>query len=122
MFKKFLKYSPLFIIIYLTAWYFFPLKKLDTTKTIDKIIIIKHKHKLKVYSKGELLKTYKISLGREPKGHKQFEGDNKTPEGIYTINDKNPHSGYHLNLGVSYPNEKNKVFAKQQGKSPGGQD
>ncbi len=120
MFKKLLKYSLLISIITIIAWYFLPQKKLDTTKVIDKIVVIKHKRKLEVYSKGEHLKTYKISLGRELKGHKQFEGDNKTPEGFYTINDKNPNSVYHLNLGVSYPNKKDKAYAKQEGKSPGG--
>jgi len=120
VFKKFLKYSLLISIITIVAWYFFPQKKLDTSKPIDKIIVIKHKRKLEVYSEDELLKTYKISIGREQIGAKHFEGDDKTPEGIYNINDKNPYSGYHLNLGISYPNKKDINFAKQHGKSPGG--
>ncbi|MCD4792948.1 MAG: hypothetical protein K8R54_06935 [Bacteroidales bacterium] len=91
MIKKILKYSTILILIFFIAWYFFPQKKLDTSKTIDKITVIKHKRELKVYSKGELLKTYSISLGRKPIGDKHFEGDNKTPEGINIINDKNPH-------------------------------
>ena len=120
MLKKSLKYSVLTLVVILISWYFFPEKKLDTSKKIDKIVVIKHKRKLNVYSKGELLKTYSISLGREPIGDKQFEGDNKTPEGIYTINDKNPNSAYHLNLGISYPNKKDRTFAKKHNKSPGG--
>ena len=118
--KKLLKYSVLILVIILISWNFFPQKKIDTTKTIDKITVIKHKRELNVYSKGELLKTYSISLGREPIDDKHFEGDNKTPEGIYTINDKNPNSGYHLNLGISYPDKKDIAYAIQQGKSPGG--
>jgi len=66
------------------------------------------------------VKTYKISLGRSPKGAKEFEGDRKTPEGFYTINDKNPNSGWHKNLGISYPNQKDINHAKSLGKSPGG--
>ncbi len=69
---------------------------------------------------GKLLKTYPVSLGFQPQGHKQFEGDGKTPEGRYTINDRNPNSGYHKNLGVSYPNAQDKAYAQAQGKSPGG--
>ena len=107
-------------IAILGIYYFFPEKKLDTNKKIDKILVLKSKRLLQVYSKGELIKTYKISLGREPKGIKQFEGDDKTPEGKYTINDKNPNSSYHLNLGVSYPSAKDIRFAKNKGKSPGG--
>lgn len=66
------------------------------------------------------MKTYRISLGKKPVGDKQFEGDNKTPEGLYTINDKNPHSGYHRNLGVSYPNASDRRKAAQLGKPVGG--
>ena len=110
----------LLIISLLIVYYFFPEKKLDTSKKIDKILVLKSKRQLQVFSKSELIKTYKISLGREPVGAKQFEGDDKTPEGKYTINDKNPNSGYHLNLGVSYPSVKDIRFAKSKEKSPGG--
>jgi murein L,D-transpeptidase YafK len=67
-----------------------------------------------------LLKTYKIALGGQPIGHKEFEGDNKTPEGKYFINDKNPNSAYHKNLGISYPNDNDLKHAAQFNKSAGG--
>ncbi|OQY05568.1 MAG: hypothetical protein B6I20_01010 [Bacteroidetes bacterium 4572_117] len=104
----------------LAAYYFFPENKLDTSEKIDEIIVLKSKRQLQVFSKNILVKTYKISLGRQPVGAKQFEGDNKTPEGHYVINDKNPNSGYYLNLGVSYPSVSDKKFAKSKGKSAGG--
>lgn len=75
---------------------------------------------MEAYSGNELLKTYDIALGKNPVGHKEYEGDTKTPEGTYTINARNPHSGYHKNLGVSYPNEADKAHAVKLGKSPGG--
>lgn len=53
-------------------------------------------------------------------GHKEFEGDKKTPEGVYRIDDKNPNSGYHKNLGVSYPNDADIAHADSLGKPPGG--
>ncbi len=109
----------LIIISGLGIYYFFPEKKLDTSKNIDKILVLKSERQLQVFSKGKLIKTYKISLGREPKGAKQFEGDDKTPEGKYMINDKNPNSGYHLNLGISYPSAANTRFAREKEKSPG---
>ncbi|UKJ08530.1 L,D-transpeptidase family protein [Solitalea lacus] len=56
-----------------------------------------------------------------PVGDKQVEGDKKTPEGLYTINDKNSNSGYYKNLGISYPNQQDIVEAKKLGKSPGGE-
>lgn len=72
-------------------------------KNIDYIKIIKSERKLYAYSKGKLLKIYKIALGRNPVGGKMREGDNKTPEGSYKIISKNPRSKYHLSLKISYP-------------------
>lgn len=72
-----------------------------------------------VYVNGAPLKTYYIALGREPVGKKRFEGDKKTPEGVYYINDKNPHSAYHLNLSISYPNKEDIAYAKKHNRSPG---
>ncbi|KAF2519721.1 L,D-transpeptidase family protein [Flavobacterium salilacus subsp. salilacus] len=105
----------------LIAYYFYPEKKLPLGKTVDKLIVYKSKRQMHAYSGDELLKTYTISLGKKPIGHKQYEGDNKTPEGIYTINDRNPNSGYHKNLGVSYPNENDIAFAQKMGKPAGGE-
>lgn len=87
---------------------------------VDKIVVYKSKREMLVYNSDNLLKTYKIALGNTTIGHKQFEGDGKTPEGVYTINDKNPNSTYHKNLGVSYPNESDIEYAKSHNKSAGG--
>lgn len=113
-------YILLAILLAIAVYYFYPEKKLPKGKIIDKIEVFKSKRKMFVYSDGKLLKTYTISLGRNPVGHKEVEGDFKTPEGIYEINAKNPNSGYHKNLGVSYPNEEDSAHAKSLGKSPGG--
>ena len=96
-------------------------KPLDKSVIIDKIVVEKSKRKMYVFSKGQLLKTYKISLGRNPLGDKQFEGDKRTPEGDYFINDKNPHSKYHKNLGISYPNQQDLEEAKKIVRNSGGQ-
>lgn len=81
-----------------------------------------HKAERKMYllHNGRVLKTYDVKLGGNPVGHKQFEGDHKTPEGVYFISHKNPKSTYHLSLGVSYPNDADRAFAASQGKQPGG--
>lgn len=102
------------------VWYWYPDIPLPQGIVIDKLVVCKSKRKMLAYSKGELIKTYSIALGKDPLGHKQFEGDNKTPEGSYIINDRNPHSAYHKNLGVSYPNEADKSTAKKLGKPAGG--
>jgi len=89
-------------------------------QNIDSIVVLKSERRLQVYNNDRLLKTYKIALGEHPIGHKQYEGDRKTPEGLYFINDKNPNGDYHKNLGISYPNATDRAFAAKNGKSPGG--
>lgn len=117
---KKLKFLLLLFVIGFTAYYFYPEPILPKGSKIDSIVVFKSKRQLLAYSKGNLLKTYKIALGRQPVGAKHFEGDRKTPEGIYFINDKNPNSGWHKNLGISYPNQKDIETAKAKGKSAGG--
>ncbi len=108
------------LIIGFSTYYFYPEGKLPADTDIDKLVVYKSKRRLLAYSNGQLIKTYKIALGRQPVGHKEFEGDKKTPEGLYIINDKNPNSAYHKNLGVSYPNKKDVENAKRLGKPTGG--
>lgn len=67
-----------------------------------------------------VLESYRINLGFAPVGHKQFEGDGKTPEGLYFIDRRNPNSAFHLSIGISYPNAADRAFAAAHGKSPGG--
>jgi murein L,D-transpeptidase YafK len=73
-----------------------------------------------IYSKGECVKTYIISLGKNPTGDKKFEGDKKTPEGKYFIYNKNPNSECYKNLGISYPSKQDMEEAKRLGKKVGG--
>ena len=86
----------------------------------DKVLVEKKERRLTLFSEGEVIKTYKIALGGNPVGPKVMQGDNKTPEGIYTIDSRNSNSEYHLSLHISYPNEKDKRRAKELGVSPGG--
>ncbi len=108
------------LIVIGLIFYFKPFEPIDRSVSIDKIVVTKHTRKLDLISNNRIIKSYKISLGRVPKGHKEYEGDKKTPEGLYIINDKNPNSGYYKNLGISYPNEFDKKHADSIGKSPGG--
>lgn len=101
--KKIKRWTIFILLAGLITYCFYPESKLPRDKKIDFILVYKSNRQLLAYSNGQLLKTYKISLGKNPVGDKEFEGDNKTPEGIYFINAKNPNSGYHKNLGISYP-------------------
>lgn len=88
--------------------------------TVEKVLIEKGQRRLKLMSKGQVLKTYRVALGGNPVGPKERLGDNKTPEGSYVIDSRNRDSQYHLSLHISYPNEKDKKRAKELGVPPGG--
>ena len=90
------------------------------TEPADKVLIEKIERRLTLLSKDEVIKTYQIALGGDPVGPKERQGDNKTPEGTYIIDSRNSNSDYHLSLHISYPNEKDKMRAKELGVSPGG--
>ncbi|MDG2403535.1 MAG: L,D-transpeptidase family protein [Paracoccaceae bacterium] len=87
---------------------------------ITDIIVMKEKRQLYLMHDKRVVKRYKIDLGFAPRGHKVIEGDGKTPEGHYVINRNNPQSRFHLSLGMSYPNNKDRSRAYALGKSPGG--
>jgi murein L,D-transpeptidase YafK len=55
-------------------------------------------------------------------GPKRKQGDLQVPEGVYTIDQLNPWSSFHLSLHVDYPNKADKAAAKKLAiKDPGGQ-
>lgn len=86
----------------------------------DHVVIVKSEHTLTLFRQGKVLKTYKVALGGEPRGPKTQRGDNKTPEGLYTIDARNPHSQFHLALHISYPNSADRERARELGVNPGG--
>jgi len=85
------------------------------------VVVEKAAHKMYLLHENDVLKTYDIAMGFAPVGHKQFEGDGKTPEGLYYIDRRNGRSKFHLSLGISYPNRADIAYAKAQGKEPGGE-
>jgi murein L,D-transpeptidase YafK len=87
----------------------------------DRILVDKSERVMILYkAEVEIARYADIKLGDAPVGHKRFEGDEKTPEGNYTINGRNPNSRYHLSLRISYPDAADSAYAKSQGRSPGG--
>ena len=83
------------------------------------IIIWKSKRRMSLFRNRSLIKTYRIRLGFNPVGHKQKEGDGKTPEGRYFITHHNPNSAYHKSLGISYPNSEDRADAHKRNEAPG---
>ncbi|MEN9981865.1 MAG: hypothetical protein RL542_1652 [Bacteroidota bacterium] len=96
----------------------FNFNKLPKNSNIDALVVYKSERKLVAFSKGKMIKTYSIALGKNPIGAKHFQGDNKTPEGVYFINGKNAHSVAYKNLGISYPNSRD--ISNSNGKPTGG--
>lgn len=91
-----------------------------TGPQVTRLRLYKSERVLILDGAGGPLRTYPVGLGFAPAGHKQIEGDGKTPEGSYFIDRRNPESMFHLSIGISYPNAADREFAAAQGKSPGG--
>ncbi len=88
---------------------------------VDYLIVAKSERLMVAYAGGQPVKAWRgLQFGDAPQGRKQFEGDERTPEGRYVIEGRNPGSAYHLSLKVSYPNAADRAFALAQGRSPGG--
>jgi len=67
-----------------------------------RIVVDKSALRLTVFDGGRAVKTYRVAVGAAP-GDKQREGDRRTPEGIFRVCVRNPHSQYVLSLGLDYP-------------------
>ncbi|MHA6324476.1 L,D-transpeptidase family protein [Roseivivax sp. CAU 1753] len=87
---------------------------------VTQVIVDKGQRRMFLLHHDEVLKQYPIGLGFAPTGDKKIEGDGKTPEGLYTIDKRNPNSNFHLSIGISYPNEQDIEEARALGFSPGG--
>lgn len=88
---------------------------------VTRVVVYKEARRMHLFNNGNILKSYDMALGFAPAGHKQFEGDGKTPEGEYYIDRRNPNSRFHLSIGISYPNKNDVAFAKSMSKEPGGE-
>ena len=68
---------------------------------------------------GKPFRTFRIALGLAPDGDKVQEGDQKTPEGFYMLDARNPNSDYFLSIHISYPNATDRAEARRMGVNPG---
>ena len=86
----------------------------------DRIVVKKSERRLYLMRNGQMLKTFRVALGLNPQGHKEREGDFKTPEGSYRLVRRNPRSDFFLSMQVSYPNDRDLARAQRAGAKPGG--
>jgi murein L,D-transpeptidase YafK len=96
------------------------LSGLGAETKVDRIVVEKANRTLKLMCGEEVVKSYRIALGPQAKGHKQCQGDNRTPQGRYIIDSRNVNSRYHRALHISYPNNADVQAAKKRGCDPGG--
>jgi len=87
---------------------------------VDRVLVEKGARRLTLLHRGKIVRRYTIQLGFDPVGHKQREGDGRTPIGRYRIDARNPRSSFHLSIRISYPDARDKARAKAAGVSPGG--
>ncbi|QFT54459.1 murein L,D-transpeptidase family protein [Microbulbifer sp. THAF38] len=87
---------------------------------VDLVKVDKSENKLYLLDGEKVVREYHVAFGKNPKGHKQQEGDEKTPEGRYILDYKKEDSSFYRAMHVSYPNQKDKDVAEELGVSPGG--
>ena len=94
-----------------------------TSIKADRVVVLKSERRMVLMRGDDVLKVYRIALGRYPKGHKVKRGDARTPEGRYRIDyrfDSN-RSKFYRALHISYPNSRDRAEAAELGVHPGGQ-
>jgi murein L,D-transpeptidase YafK len=87
---------------------------------IDLVEVDKSENKMYLLDNDKIIKEYHVAFGENPKGHKEQEGDEKTPEGIYTLYYKKEDSSFYRAMHISYPNKSDLDNAKNKGVSAGG--
>jgi len=92
----------------------------SSTEKVDRVLVFKHQHILRLLHGGHVLKEYKVALGGSPVGPKTQQGDHKTPEGIYVLDSRNARSQFYKSLHISYPTAEQRAAARKRGVSPGG--
>jgi murein L,D-transpeptidase YafK len=86
----------------------------------DLVLVEKGQRRLSLMRDGVAFAQWRIALGGDPVGHKQREGDGRTPEGRYLLDWRNPDSCCYKSLHVSYPNAADQAAAAARGDDPGG--
>ncbi|MBT1155436.1 L,D-transpeptidase family protein [Aminobacter anthyllidis] len=87
---------------------------------VDLVRVDKSERRMELLSGDKVVRSYAMALGANPVGHKGREGDERTPEGRYVLDWRNPGSGYYRSIHISYPNADDVAAAKRAGVVAGG--
>jgi murein L,D-transpeptidase YafK len=93
---------------------------LAAAEKADLVVVSKSESRLYLERAGKRFASFKVAFGGDSKGHKRREGDERTPEGRYMLDSKNPNSAFYKSIHISYPNAADRAAAKSRGVSPGG--
>lgn len=88
--------------------------------TATRVVVYKSQRRLELLRGNEVLRSFRVSLGLQPQGHKERVGDFRTPEGRYHLTRRNARSDFFMSIQVSYPNDRDARRAKASGWDPGG--
>ena len=87
---------------------------------VDLVKVDKSENKMYLFDSGKIIKEYRVAFGANPKGHKEQEGDERTPEGIYILDSKKEDSSFYRAMHISYPNAQDVESARAKNVSAGG--
>ena len=94
--------------------------QLFAAEKADMVRVVKSEKRLYLLKENEVFASYPVKFGANPKGHKQQQGDERTPEGSYFLTYKNSKSAYYRSIHISYPNALDQEKARSLGVDPGG--
>ncbi len=97
-----------------------PAPKAVVRTTDMRVLVEKSKRRLYVLRNGKPFLEYPVMLGTVPFGPKLQAGDLRTPEGVYTLDWRNPKSRFHKSIHISYPGLLDRQRAEERGVDPGG--
>ncbi len=89
-------------------------------QSVSNVVVRKGERRLYLMDGKEVVRSYRISLGDNPEGHKLYQGDERTPEGNYTLDWRNAESDFYKSIHISYPSERDRELASAWGLDPGG--
>ena len=87
---------------------------------VTMVKVDKSARRMYLMSGDTLVREYRIALGKQPKGHKRFEGDNRTPEGRYYLDYVLEESEFYRSVHISYPAPSDRKWAEKYDIDPGG--
>lgn len=109
-----------FLLCVLLAWLLPAGATSPQAVRVDLVRVDKAARTLSLIGNGVVLHRFSIRLGGAPIGHKQREGDHRTPEGRYLLDFRKADSAFYRAIHVSYPNRQDRANARRLGVPPGG--